>query len=245
MNNFGLFFTRDGLVIRLPVNPPELPVTKEGNNGDYNVLGLGQIMVPRTPNLRTLEISTHFPGRVSPMTLTPNGFKKPEFYINFFQSAMDDKVPILYTPVRYYENGEPYASGITGFQVLVTSFEYEERGGETGDFYYTLSLSEYRDYSPQLLQIKNTGGKKLKKATPKKTREIPKGELVVGATAIANGNWYYTSYGDEPHGIGNGRRVKISRIVDKSRPRPIHVTTESGGWLGWMAESALQVVSDG
>lgn len=241
MNNFGLFFTRDSTVIRLPVNPDTLPVVKEGNNGDYNVLGLGQIMVPRIPNLRTVEIESHFPGRVSPMTLTGGGFREPEFYLDFFQSAMDEKAPILYTPVRYYENGEPFAAGITGFRVLVSSFRYEERGGQTGDFYYTLSLTEYRDYSPKLLKIQSKG-KKLKKATPKKTREIPKGQLTVGATAIANGNWYYTSYREEPHGTGSGRRVKITRIVDGSRPCPIHVASESGGPLGWMDAGSLQVV---
>ena len=31
--------------------------------------------------------------------------------------------------------------------MLVTSFHTEERGGETGDFYYELGLSEYRDYT--------------------------------------------------------------------------------------------------
>ena len=45
VNNFGLFFTRDGAVIRLPVNPEKLPVARDTENGDYNVLGIGQIMV--------------------------------------------------------------------------------------------------------------------------------------------------------------------------------------------------------
>lgn len=36
-NNFGLFFTRDGLVLRLPVNPAKLPQEKSGDNQSYNV----------------------------------------------------------------------------------------------------------------------------------------------------------------------------------------------------------------
>lgn len=43
-NNFGLFFTRDGAVIRLPVNPEQLPVEKDNSNDDYNVLGIGPII---------------------------------------------------------------------------------------------------------------------------------------------------------------------------------------------------------
>ena len=65
VNNFGLFFTRDSTVVRLPVNPEKLPVVRDNDNGEYNVLGIGPIMVPRTPKLRVVTISSFFPGRVS------------------------------------------------------------------------------------------------------------------------------------------------------------------------------------
>lgn len=243
-NNFGLFFTRDSTVIRLPVNPDKLPVAQETDNGEYNVLGIGPIMVPRTPKQKTVTISKFFPGRPFPGVLTANGFQPPEFYIQFFQKAMDDKAVITYTPVRYYEDGTPFMTEDTGFQVLVTSFSYEERGGETGDFYYDLELKEYRDYSPQELQVqKSAAAGQPATATTQQSRDIPQGQLYVGCICVANGPYYYSSYGDEPHGNGNGRRVLVSRIVDGSRAYPVHVTTESGGALGWMQKSALQVVT--
>lgn len=243
-NNFGLFFTRDDLVIRLPFNPEELPVEKDGDNGEYNVLGIGPIMMPRIPKLRVVTISSFFPGRSFPGVLTSGGFQPPEFYIQFFQSAMDDRAPILYTPARYYEDGTPFMTSDTGFQVLVTQFTYTEKGGETGDFYYDLELTEYRDYSPKELQIQqSTAADQPATVTPQKTREIPQGQLYEGCTCIANGAYYYTSYGDEPHGNSSGRQVVVSRIVDQSRPCPIHITTPEGGALGWIAQSGLQVVS--
>lgn len=241
-NNFGLFFTRDGQVIRLPVNPEKLPVARDNDNGEYNVLGIGPIMVPRIPKQRVVTISSFFPGRVFSGVLTPNEFQTPEFYIRFFESAMQDRAPILYTPVRYYENGEPFMTGDTGFQVLVTSFHTEERGGETGDFYYDLELTEYRDYSPQTIQIQQQSAAETV-VTTQPAREIPQGQIVVGAVCIANGPYYYSSYGDEPHGNGNGRRAVVSRIVDAGRTYPIHITTESGGALGWVKKESLQVVS--
>lgn len=246
VNNFGLFFTRDGTVIRLPVNPEKLPVERDNDNGDYNVLGIGPIMVPRTPKQRVVTISSFFPGRPFSGVLTPNEFKAPEFYIQFFESAMNDKVPILYTPVRYYENGEPFMTGDSGFQVLVTQFNTEERGGETGDFYYDMTLTEYRDYTPGTMQVQQSTAQSTttQTATAEPSRDIPRGQLVVGSTCIANGPYYYSSYGDEPHGNGNGRRVVVSRIVDATRAYPVHVTTEAGGALGWMKKDALQVVSD-
>lgn len=244
VNNFGLFFTRDSTVIRLPVNPEKLPVARDNANDDYNVLGIGPIMIPRIPKLKEITVSSFFPGRPFSGVLTSGGFQPPEFYIQFFESAMNDKAPILYTPVRYYENGEPFMTGDPGLEVLVTQFNTEERGGETGDFYYDLTLTEYRDYSPGAIQVKTSATSSAPATvTTEPSRDIPQGQLAVGVTCIANGPYYYTSYGDEPHGNGNGRTVVVSRIVDATRAYPVHITAESGGALGWMKKEALQVVS--
>ena len=243
-NNFGLFFTRDGSVIRLPVNPEQLPVSKDTANDEYNVLGIGPIMVPRIPKQRVVTISSFFPGRSFPGVLTSNGFQPPEFYINFFDTAMNEKAVLIYTPVRYYEDGTPFMQGDTGFQVLVTQFTYTEKGGETGDFYYDLELTEYRDYSPQTIQIQTAATSTTPAAVSTESqRDIPQGQIVVGSTCIANGQYYATSYGTGSSGSASGLRVLVSRIVDESRQCPIHITTESGGALGWIAKSALQVVS--
>lgn len=242
---YGLFFTRDETVIRLPMNPEKLPVEKDGDNEEYNVLGIGPITVPRIPKPREVSISSFFPGRPAPYVLTNGGFKEPEFYIRFFESAMDDKVPILYTPVRYYENGEPYMAGDTGFSVLVNDFKYEERGGETGDFYYDLKLVEYRDYSPLVVKIEQPKKpEEPPKASAEPPRPIPPKELYVGATVLVNGRYYYSSYGDKPFGTAQNRRCKISHMVttDPKRAYPIHITTESGGWLGWAKKDSMKVV---
>nr|DAU66733.1 MAG TPA: tail assembly protein [Caudoviricetes sp.] len=248
-NNYGLFFSRksDGLVFRLPVNPDELPVVRDTENDDENVLGLGPIMIPRIPSLKEVTISSYFPGRINPMTLTSGSFKEPYFYINFFETAMIEKQIITYTPERVYENGEPFMTQDIGFDVLVTHFEYTEKGGETGDFYYKLELTEYKDYSP--IEITLTGETDAESgtliATAQKTRSIPEGQLYVGVEAVVNGNYYYSSYGDEPHGNGNGRTCIVSRIVtDETREYPVHITTTSGGDLGWVKKDALTVVNN-
>lgn len=244
MIDYGLFFSRDGQVLRLPHNPEKLPVSKDSDNGEYNVLGIGPITIPRIPKQQEVTISGYFPGRADGYTVTPNGFIEPETYIQFFQSAMDNKAVITYTPVRYYEDGTPYFTADEGFQCIVTAFQYEERGGETGDFYYDLTIREWRDYSPQAVTTE-TQSDGTTVVTEQPSRDIPQGQLYVGAAVTANGPYYYTSYGDEPHGNGNGRRVVVSRIVadDPTRPCQVHITTEDGGDLGWISADGLQVVN--
>lgn len=246
-NNYGFFFTRDNTVIRLPINPEKFPIERGNENDDYNVLALGPIMVPRDPSLKIISISSFFPGRPLSYVLNSGDFKEPEFYIDFFESALKDKVPILFTPVRYYEDGTPFMTQDEGMQVLVTQFDTEERGGETGDFYYDLELTEYKDYSPLTMQIEEPaeeGGQST--ATTEPARETPPAQITVGCTCIMNGKYWYSSYGDSPWGQTSNKRVKVSRIVtsDPTRAQPIHITTESGGALGWTTKANLQVVSD-
>jgi hypothetical protein len=109
-NIYSIFIQRGTAKVRLPVNPAKLPVSKEADNGEYNVLGIGPIMVPRTPKLREVTISSWFPGRPLYGTQLWDGFHAPEYYINFFQSAMDERAVVDYIPVRSYENGEPFAT---------------------------------------------------------------------------------------------------------------------------------------
>lgn len=245
-NQYGLFFTRDNLVIRLPVNPEKFPLENPSTNQTYNVLGIGEVMQARTPGLRKFTISSYFPGRPYTGVLTPNDFKEPEFYIGFFRRAMEERESLLFTPVRYYEDGTPYMTQDTGFRVLVNGFSFEERGGETGDFYYDLDLVEYRDFSPKRVVIKQpeaTQPQQVQQATQEPVREIPPQQIVVGSRCVLNGNYYYSSYGDTPYGSASGRTVLVQYIVDLDRAKPYHVTTEEGGALGWTDRGSLQVIS--
>ncbi len=247
MGRYGIYFQKEGeLAYLLPVNPETLPVSRSTENGEYNVLGVGPIMIPRTPNLKTVSISSFFPGRpFSGMLIGQRGFVPPADFIAFFERAMKNKEVIIYHPIRFYENGEPFYGGDdNGFHCLVTQFDTEERGGETGDFYFTLEITEYRDYAPQELNLQAPSAQAAPAtAIPEPTRAVPPGQIVVGSTCIVNGCYYADSYGGGTYGNGNGRTVKVSRIVDLSRADPYHITTEAGSPLGWTSADCLQVVS--
>lgn len=155
MAKYKLYFSSGATVLALPINPEKLPETLDGNNAEYNVLSLGPILQPRTPKLRTVSISGLLPGRRLPGQA--GAFLPPAVYMAFFTRAMKKKKPIVYTPVRFYENGTPFLGPSLGFPCLVTSFKAEERGGETGDFYFDLTITEYKDYSPRRAIVQGEG----------------------------------------------------------------------------------------
>ena len=240
-NNYGIFFTFGNLVVRLPVNPETLRTDRPGNNEEYNVIGLGDINIPRKPRLREVPLSGLFPGENSSLVLTANGFRDPEFYINLFENAMREKQVITYTPVRYREDGIAFDTSDTGFLCTVESFSTEERGGETGDFYFDMVIKEWKDYSPQKATV---AADEDRSYSTTKTRKVPDGQIVVGSIVTCTGKWFYTSYAETPSGNSkSGEQYKVTRIVDSSRACPIHLATLEGKPRGWVKLNQIQVVS--
>ncbi len=243
-NKYGLYIAHESTVVRLPVNPESYSTTKDTDNGNYNVLGVGPIMIPRTPKLQAVSWSGLLPGRADMgAVLTAGAFQPPRFYIDFLQAAMDEKWIVRFVANRCLEDGTPLFD--TNMEALVTRFQSEERGGETGDFYYDIALSEYRDYSPKTVKLQppSQAGQPVT-AAAEAARSIPKGQMTVGQAVTVNGDCFCTSYGGEPHTTLSGFRGTISRIVttDPQRPYPYHITTESGGAKGWVKAGQMQAV---
>lgn len=240
-DQYGLYLAREGTVIRFPVNPESYQISKDNDNAEYNVLGVGPIMVPRTPKLRKVKWSGLLPASADfGAVLTSGEFQPPKFYIDFVQAAMDEKAVLRFVANRYTEEDEPIFD--TNMEVLVTAFETEERGAETGDFYYSLGLTEYRDYSAKTVTFQQTAAEAPVEAVAETTRAVPAGQLIVGQDVTVNGDYYYSSHGAEPHGTFSGFRGKISRIIttDPQRPYPYHITTPEGAARGWVKEGQIQ-----
>lgn len=273
-NFYSIYFTHNGQVVRLPHNPSELPDTQDASNGEYNVLGLGPVMVPRTPNQRKISISNYFPGQVSASLTSLLSYRAPEYYIEFFRQAMESGDPVLYTPVRINEMGIPYAMSLTGYYVLVTRFDYREKGGETGDFYYDLECVEWRDYSPRRVQVvqdtasaasaaqsaaasalartvartaataASTAASGALAASLEPSRQTPARQLVVGSLCTLDGAYYESPDGSGPQTLAAGLQVTVSRIEAGTRRAPVYIKDTAGRALGWTGKEMLRVVSN-
>lgn len=243
-NRYGLYLSREGTTLRLPVNPESYSIARDSENGEYNVLGVGPIVVPRRPKLAKISWSGLLPGRADLWAVvTAGGFQPPKFYIDFLQSALDERAVLRFVANRCMEDGTPIFD--TNMEAVVSQFKTEERGGETGDFYYELGLTEYRDYTPRTVRLQSpaAAGEPVS-ATAEAGRSIPAGRLTVGQAVLVNGRCYYSSRGAEPHGVLSGFRGVISRIVatDPQRPYPYHIAAESGGAKGWVKADQIQAV---
>ena len=219
-----------GTKMILPVNPEEITIKHPTDNKEYDVIGLGQIVVQRKPSLKEVSWEGFFPASTSDPYVN-SGADSPEDYIKKIQSALKakQKIRLIITRSKLYD---------TNMRCIVSDFETTDKGGEPGDMYYSITLQEYKDYSPQTVTIitQTQTTEQQPEATTTEERPVETPVLRVGATVIANGKYWYGSYGAKPYGTANNLQTTVTRIVE-GNPYPVLI-----GSYGWVQADQLQIV---
>lgn len=227
------FFEFNNQVVQLPVNPEEIMINSSGNNKTEEVVKLGEINLLRQKKLEAFMIECFLPTDSSaPYVLTKGKFQKPQFYIDFFEQIRQEKKPFRFIVSDTKIN----------MLAAIEDLEYGMKAADN-DIHYSISIKEYRPFSSKVVKIKlPTNKAEPAKVTPPPKQERPKTGFSIGDTVIANGRYYYSSWGVNPSYVFPKDFVgKISHIVnDKTRAFPIHITTLTGGYRGWVNESQIK-----
>lgn len=232
-NNFKIYLDIGGSTVKIPVLPQELSVKYPTEHETYSVLDTGGIIIPQSPSLKEISWESYFPGNKGDGLLMGNSWKSPGYYVEKLEGAMNGKSVVDLVICRYDAAGKSVYE--TNVSAVITDFTATDKGGEAGDVYYSISLSEYRDYKPIVLSLPAAGEAAVQGV---QERPVTGGKLYVGAKVIANGTYYASSYGDKPTGRANNLATTVTRIInDPGRPYPILI----GGGRGWTCESRLQV----
>lgn len=141
--NYKMTLIVGGQEINIPVLPAKLNVSSPGKNEKLTVLETGEILVLRKKGLRAVSWDSFFPVNSAPYTT--GQVKDPVSIVKAIQKARDAQKPI-----RFLITGTDLDCNI---RMGVDSFDYEERSGELGDFYYTIKLVEWKDYSPKRIVL--------------------------------------------------------------------------------------------
>ena len=224
------FFEFNNQVVQLPVNPEEIMINSSGNNKTEEIVKLGEINLLRQKKLEALMIECFLPTDANaPYVLTKGKFKSPQFYIDFFENIRKEKKPFRFL----------ISDTKINMLASIEDLEYGLKAGDP-DIHYTLNIKEYRPFSSKVVKITLPANKaEPAKVTPP-APERPKTGFAIGDTVIANGNYWYSSYGANPHGTFKNFTGKISHIVaNKGRKYRYHITTLSGGYRGWVAENQI------
>ncbi len=124
---------------RLPTNPEQIETTSVQAIEKYEVLKIGQIVIPTYMELEEYSFECEFPSVRRHYVETPEGFKNADFYITLFQKWRKEFIPIRF--VASNSIGDDIS-----VLVLIEELTITEKAGEEGDKYISFKLVEYREY---------------------------------------------------------------------------------------------------
>nr|WP_243183536.1 LysM peptidoglycan-binding domain-containing protein [Anaerosolibacter carboniphilus] len=141
-----MYFSYEGEVIRLPVNPDKLTVQINNKNKTISLIELGEVNILKDPGLTDISFNILLPGQNSPLAMNS---KDPEFYLEKFKQYKKDKKPVRWVVSR------DMGSFDMNMEVSLEDYSFEERAGEEGDIYVSLKLREYKRYETKILNLQS------------------------------------------------------------------------------------------
>lgn len=219
----GFFLEFRGSIVQLPLNPEKVEVTTSVDNNKTEVVKLGEVVELGKQKLSEIQFESFLPKTFNSMYNLPvsrGNFKSPDNIINFIQRIIDSQQParLVVTDTRI------------NMLVGIEQFDYSHQAGNHEDVYYTIKLTEWKDYSPVRVQVNPPA-----KAKPSTNRKI-----TVGSTVIVNGRLHRDSWGRGP-GLVEKNATRRINYIEPSRAYPYHVTLLNGGWRGWVTKESVRL----
>lgn len=229
--DIGIFIEYDGRVVQIPVNPATFKVDTDGNNTTAEIIALGEVMIPKKKKLCKIKWDSFFPyGSWHPFVRTSGDFQSAKFYLDFLDKIRDDCKPCHLT-----------VTGI-GFDddVVIESFDYYHQAGDHEDTYYSIEFKRYQTHTVSILSSPDSEQKttSVGTAVPNASVSLEPKEITIGCDVILNGTVHRDSYGSKPGKTFTNYRGKVN-LINKKGSHPYHVTTPSGGHLGWVLKESV------
>lgn len=284
---FGTWKSGDSFeleLIELPVNPSDVTITYPGNPTNYDVEGVGDVVIPRIPKLANVTFESFFPReRIFITGTNSTSWHTPEWYVNYFRSLQKKKEPFELTISRgsdiYYttDNGTMTQENLfrTGGEYLIAEnlfpnhqryfdtvfdkavlldFSISDHGGEPGDVYYSMTISEYRDASPKTLaEIANVeydaeGNVETQEMVPVVNRPPQRGAIVPDRAVEVSGEVYENEETTKKQWkMSRAQANRIDRVVTRVLPPSVSGTLHSVyiDGLGWIDKKNCRLAEFG
>lgn len=142
MSGYGLWlsFNNQEDVFEFPVLPGKIEVSNQGEGAGYEVYGLGQINVIKSPGLAEYSFETILPAVENKYPfITARYYYEPRYYVELIEKWRQTRHPI-----RFVYTGPSLQINTPA---SIESFDWSETAGESGDIQISLSLKEYRFYA--------------------------------------------------------------------------------------------------
>jgi len=132
----------------IPINPESITISLPSSSKTENVLGIGEVSVPQTNSLSTIEIESAFYRYWIDAYPAKHQYSTTKAYEDWFKTWQKSKLPAQFTVEELGYN----------LRVTCEAFNCTVNSGEEDDIYYTLSLQEYRQYGAKTISVSTDTG---------------------------------------------------------------------------------------
>ena len=154
MSDYQMSLKLGSKTLRFPVLPEKIQVKSAGKNESATVLEMGEINIIRKKGLREVTWSCFFPAHDAPYVT--ESLKEPISYIEAIQAFRNKRKAAEFSI---------YGTDLNiNMPVSIDSFDYEERAGEVGDIYYSITLREWRNYKARGVVLQAAAASTVQKA---------------------------------------------------------------------------------
>lgn len=127
-------------VIQLPIVPAEFKIQDTVNNETFTTVNQGDIKLLGLRGLKSISFDSFFPMKEYPFSRNKDMFGWE--YVEIIDSWIDKRIPIRIV-----------AGSTINILMSIDSFEYGQQDG-SGDIYYSLELSEFKEISLKKKRMK-------------------------------------------------------------------------------------------
>lgn len=182
MAEYGIWlsFNNQKEGFQIPINPEKIEISSGSDGKTYDVFGLGNINVIKSPKLMEYSFSGIFPAQEYPF-LSTKLVLNPMKYVRDILKWQASKRPIrfIFCGSHTFYNSEGEKISEINTPASIESFDWKEVAGSVGDIEYSIKLKEYKFYDAKKVEVVETqpnGKKTMQKKPPKRPddRQTPK-----------------------------------------------------------------------
>lgn len=223
-----------------PIAPSKMQMKINGNNKTLTLINGEEINMLKKAGLTDISFDLLIPNVQYPFATYKSGFVDAKYFLDAMEEMKTSETPFQFIVTRAFPNGKMLFD--TNMKVSLEDYSISEDKKEGFDVVVSVNLKQYRNFGTKTCKVSKVenGKPKVSKPSEPKREANPK-KIGIGSTVIVNGRLHRDSYGNGAGQVRTNYKGKVNFINIKGS-HPYHVTTPSGGWLGWVTASSVKGV---
>ncbi|MCD8209176.1 MAG: LysM peptidoglycan-binding domain-containing protein [Bacteroidales bacterium] len=136
---------------RLPVAPESLQIKVNNANKTVTLMNEGEINILKTPGLSDIEFTCLLPHVEYPFASYSGSFRKPSYYLEYFEDLKESKQPFQFIVSRYSPSGKSLHN--TDITVSMEDYTITEDAEDGNDISVKIKLKSYRYFGTKTVKI--------------------------------------------------------------------------------------------